>query len=372
MDPRDVLYALAEGTGGFVIRNTNDLGSGMQKIVQEQHDYYLIGYTPPELAKGNCHSLKVKVGRSGTVVRSRNGYCNVKPRELLAGTPVERNLEARIGAAGTGTVVAALQVPFFYTAPQTARASLALDLPPGAIRFEKVKGKLEASLNVLAIAYRADGEVAARFSDTTRVQAATQPEADAISQKAFHYDNQFDIAAGSYNLKVAFSQGGETFGKLATPLVVDAYDGTQLALSGLALSRSVEKISAAEANLDAAMLEGRAPLVAQNNQYTPSGTNHFKRTGVANIYAEVYEPSLLGGTASPVAVRLMITNRTSGEQVASPPFDVTKLARPGTAVIPIGMHVPVNVLQPGSYRVELQASNGAGKLVTRSADIEVE
>ena len=51
---------------------------------------------------------------------------------------------------------------------------------------------------------------------------------------------------------------------------------------------------------------------------------------------------------------------------------LTKLARPGTAVIPIGMHVPVNVLQPGSYRVELQASNGTGKLVTRSADIEVE
>ena len=59
----EAMYMLANGTGGFVIVNTNDLASGMDKIAREQDQYYVLGYTPPESAEGSCHSLKVKVDK---------------------------------------------------------------------------------------------------------------------------------------------------------------------------------------------------------------------------------------------------------------------------------------------------------------------
>src|SRR5204863_2187818 len=43
---QEVLYALAEGTGGFVIINTNDLVGGLERIGKEQNEYYVLGYSP--------------------------------------------------------------------------------------------------------------------------------------------------------------------------------------------------------------------------------------------------------------------------------------------------------------------------------------
>src|SRR5277367_2618286 len=50
---QEVMHMLAEGTGGFVIQNTNDLVSGLNKIGKELNEYYLLGYTPPESAEGS-------------------------------------------------------------------------------------------------------------------------------------------------------------------------------------------------------------------------------------------------------------------------------------------------------------------------------
>ena len=93
VDNQQILYQLAQGTGGFVIVNSNDLLGGMQKIAKEQTEYYVLGYAPPASEEGSCHVLKVKVERSGTVARWRSGYCNVKPTDMLAGKPEEKQME---------------------------------------------------------------------------------------------------------------------------------------------------------------------------------------------------------------------------------------------------------------------------------------
>jgi hypothetical protein len=86
VDNQQVLYQLAQGTGGFVIVNSNDLLGGMQKIAKEQTEYYILGYVPPPSEEGTCHTLKVKVERGGAVSRWRSGYCNVRSTDMLAGS----------------------------------------------------------------------------------------------------------------------------------------------------------------------------------------------------------------------------------------------------------------------------------------------
>ena len=103
---QQILGALAEGTGGFSIFNTNDLLGGLVRIGQEQNEFYVLGYVPKETPEGSCHTLKVKLSRSGTNVRSRSGYCNVKSANTLEGKPVEKQLESR----ATGTLPALFAV----------------------------------------------------------------------------------------------------------------------------------------------------------------------------------------------------------------------------------------------------------------------
>ena len=112
-----------------------------------------------------------------------------------------------------------------------------IDIPSQSIKFEKDHGKFHAELNILAIAYRPDGSVAARFSDNKKIEVENKKEVQAFNERPYYYDGQFDIASGQYTLKAAFSSGGASFGKVDMPLTVDPYDSKQFGLSGLALSK---------------------------------------------------------------------------------------------------------------------------------------
>jgi VWFA-related protein len=66
---------LAEDTGGFSVRNTNDLRRGLNRIAEEGRNYYLIGYSPADASKaGEYRRIKVRVDRPGLKVRCRPGY----------------------------------------------------------------------------------------------------------------------------------------------------------------------------------------------------------------------------------------------------------------------------------------------------------
>ncbi len=368
---QQILYELAEGTGGFVIANSNDLLGGMQRIANDQSQYYVLSYTPPESPEGSCHTLRVKVERAGTQVRARSGYCNVRPKDLLAGNPIEKEMETRVSGEMAGNVTGSMQAPYFYTSPNTARVNLAIGIPSNALKFEKVKGKQHSAVNVLGIAYKPDGTIAARFSDTVNFDFEDKKELEQFQKQPYHYENQFDVASGQYTLKVVFSSGNESFGKLQLPLAIDAYDGKQFSMSGVALSNQLQRVTDLSTGLDSELLGDRTPLMVQGVEVVPSASNRFKKTDNVGIYAELYAPLLTGPKPPLIGVELIVTDRKTGEK------KVDVAARPatqaGSAIVPMGIKVPVNTLNPGSYRVELRAVDSVGNSVKpRTADFELE
>jgi hypothetical protein len=366
------MYVLADGTGGFVIVNTNDLLGGFQKIAKDQDQYYLIGYEPAETGESRCHSLRVKVNRGGIKLRSRTAYCSIPPQDLLAGSPVEKELEKRVSAAESGEIAGSLADPFFYTSPNTARVNVAMDLPVTEIKTEKVKGKLHAEMHVLGIAYRADGKAAARFSDTMKLDFNDKKELDAFTKQPLHYENEFAVAAGSYTLKLAFSLGHK-FGKLETPLVVEPWDGKHLSMSGVAFSNSVHRLDQAD-GLDAELLQGRTPLVAQGVEIVPAATHRSKKAELSVLYVEVYEPSLEEPNPPQVRLQLRLFDRKTGQVALDRgTFSVASAVRAGNPVIPVAVRLPLDSLAPGSYRAELRATDSKGRqTMLRATDFDLE
>ncbi|HXN45062.1 MAG TPA: VWA domain-containing protein [Bryobacteraceae bacterium] len=369
---QQVMYMLAEGTGGFVIANSNDVLGALQKISRDLDQYYLIGYTPAQTDAGSCHSLRVKVGRSGVTLRSRSAYCNIPPQDLLAGSSVEKDLENRAVAEGPGEIKGSLADPFFYVSPNTARVNVAMDVPAADLKAEKLNGKLHAEVNILGVAYKADGKAAARFSDTIKLDFENKKELEKFTAKPMHYENEFDVAAGSYTFKLVFSMGGK-FGKLEAPLVVDPWDGKQFSLSGVAFSTSVHRVDQSE-GLDAAMLQGHTPLVAEGMQITPSSTNRLKKTDMGVLYVEVYEPLLADPNPPQVGLQLRVLDRKTGKVAEDRGlFSIAAAIRPGSPVIPVGLKLPTATLAPGSYRAELKAMDSTGhETLLRTADFDLE
>ena len=73
---------------------------------------------------------------------------------------------------------------------------LAVEVPSASIDFSKVKGKYHADVNVLGIAYRADGTVASRFSDEVTLDME-KADWEKFTQSPMKYENQFSVAPGT-------------------------------------------------------------------------------------------------------------------------------------------------------------------------------
>jgi len=373
---QNIMFMLAEGTGGFVIHETNDLTGGMEKIGKEQDEYYLLGYTPPDSEEGSCHTLKVKVDRGGAEIRFRTGYCNSKPQDLLAGDASEKSLETRAAAAQAGNVSASMELPYFYTAPNVARVNVAMEMATDKLKFEKQKGKYHAIVNVLGLAYLPNGSVGARFSDTVKIDFDDKKQMEAFKEHPMHYENQFDVAAGKYNLKVVFASSGDTFGKVEKPLTIDPYDVKQFSMSGLALSKEWQPASQLGTGLDALLLEDRVPLIANGIHMVPYGSNEFKKSDQIGFYTELYEPLMVTADAKSlpvVAFDLRILDSKTGAQKLDTGLlrvDLPKQA--GSPAIPLGAKIPTDALGPGDYKVEVKAVDNAGKEFKRTADFQIE
>jgi VWFA-related protein len=354
---QEVLYALATGTGGFPIFNTNDLAGGLDRIAKELNEYYVLGYTPPAKSiEGACHTLKVQVaGQKGVDVRARSGYCDVRSFDLLAGKVEGKNLEQMAASPSPGNIPVSLKAPYFFTGPNTARVNLSLDVPGDSLNFEKEKGQFHSEVNVLGIAYREDGSVGARFSDVAKLDLDKEQKKE-FSKGPFNYQNTFDLAPGKYNLKVVLSAGGQTYGKYEMPLAIESYNGKQFELSGVALSDKMQPVGQAAAGLDAALLEGKTPLVVNGVQIVPSSNNSFTRNEKVALYIEVYEPAPIVEGWPHVGINYKVVDRKTNQPVySSPTLLISDKAQSGNPVIPFANIVPLDQFPPGAYRLEVLA-----------------
>jgi VWFA-related protein len=68
------LLALAEGTGGAFVENTNELAPGALRALEDLGSYYVLGFTSAKPPDGEYRELKVRVSCAGCTVLSRRGY----------------------------------------------------------------------------------------------------------------------------------------------------------------------------------------------------------------------------------------------------------------------------------------------------------
>jgi len=357
---QDVLYALATGTGGFPILNNNDFLAGLDRIGHELDEYYTLGYAPSDLSHdGSYHTIKVKVDTKGLEVRARNGYYDTKGVDALAGKAEGRALESQLAGAQPGGTHLTAEASYFYTAANDALVNVALALPSDAFSFEKQKKDYKCDVTILGVAYRPDGSVAARFSDSRSLDFDKQQYKD-FGNTGFTYRSGFDIAPGQYTLKIAVGTGGNGVAKQDIPITVQPYNGSQFSMSGVILSNQFQPVAQSAVNLDEALLEDQKTFVAQGMEIQPSPSNSFRAGQTLALYVEVYEPELTSAAAPSVQIQYEVINRKTNQPVASSSAPLTNFVKAGNPVIPVGLPIRTEGFQAGDYEVEVLASDSNG------------
>ena len=93
---------LAEATGGFTTRFSNELTPALRRVAAEMRTYYILGYAPPRAKPGKFRRVKVKVNVDGAKARTKKGYI-FDPRRSFWGVVISPPPSSRARAAPRGS-----------------------------------------------------------------------------------------------------------------------------------------------------------------------------------------------------------------------------------------------------------------------------
>jgi VWFA-related protein len=199
--------SVAADSGGFTVRNTNDLAKGIQRIADELRAYYLLGYNPTNTARdGKFRKISVKlIGRKGLQVRARKGYyaaTDAKPPARKPGTPdpvIQRALDSPYEEEAIPLRMAAYVMEEKLLGK--AAVHVATDVDVRGFAFEEKEGRLVDSLELLlVVAHRESGEYF-RYDQNVEMRLFPQTR-ERLARTWYPLLRDFELPAGGYQAKV--------------------------------------------------------------------------------------------------------------------------------------------------------------------------
>ncbi len=198
----------ATSSGGFVVRNTNDLSSGIQRIARETSAYYLLGYIPTNTARdGEFREIEVKLTNGkGRDVRARKGY--FAPSETdETGSETREGVDPVIQAA-LDSPWAQDEIPLrmtHYVGDELTRGKavvlVATEVDVRGLAFEEKDGRYHDTLEfLLVVAHRETGEF---FRYDQSVVMNVRPDTRERLEWAWYpIVRDFELRPGDYQAKI--------------------------------------------------------------------------------------------------------------------------------------------------------------------------
>lgn len=361
---------------------------GLRYLPGDAGYFYRIAYVPPKSEEGSCHQVKIETTRANAVVFARGEYCNIRhaPLDPLQSTVLGDLLltNANSGQKGKLQTWMRMRTATFSTAAHQGRVDISLTFPWSKFRREWRQGKLVADIGVLGLVYDLKGNQVKRFSDfgccsndrPDFMRGKHANDADPQREPTLlpsRYEAQVDLPPGEYKLRMVLGDG-EKFGLAESIFSIEPYDGATLATSPLILCNRFRDAKAAAQEDEAASLAPLyIPFVSKGAQFSPAPDSRMYFGQRLFAYFDVEDALVPGGSAK-VQMQLKVLRAKHGEvEVDTGPRDLSSWFAPGSAVAHVAEEIVVDKLRPGWYRVEVQASDSAGRTsAVRSANFEVE
>lgn len=366
---------------------------------------YLIGYAPPALNRDECRTIRVVVEGYDAQL-NRKQYCATKNTDSVDESPVSTKLALQMQKMATtrkvGSITISVQAFTFWSSgvlslvSQTPQSADVSSEPTAEYKYvvEVHDAKAPATvqvavgfpgrgswasscpkspaINLLGLVYRSSGELAGKFRNTFPCRQVTKDDFPGLKSGVGgvrnsipdRFDTQLELTPGEYELHVVISDGND-FGHAWMPLHVEPLNPQQLKISDLVVAGVVRY--SGWVLLDAAALTPSpiipSPLVSKDSQYFPDSdkTTRTRKRMPLYLYFEIYEPQ--NGTQGNAVYYRWRIKKQKGDSVviSSDRLSAADWVVPGNVVIPIGLELDTEKLKKGDYRLEMQASDSAGR-----------
>ena len=274
-DTQASLRALSEGTGGFLIANTNEFRKPFQHIVDDLDIHYEASYHPTsERYDGRLRTIEVKLARPDWRVESRTGYFalseGLQPFEIvglavLNTKPLPRAFEFRSAA-------------YHFRDSQSA---LSFELPGASLGAtphpDRQTHALRASL--LALVKDSSGQVVDKYSIDAPYEI---PDANlkAMQSSSVMFTHPVNLPPGHYTMETAVidREGGRTSTNLVQFDSPEPHSGVRVSSVML-----IQRLEPATEPADAS-----DPLVVQGKRLVPFLASTLAADAKPFVYFAIY------------------------------------------------------------------------------------
>jgi VWFA-related protein len=199
----DIMAELADGTGGTLIQNTNDLTTGLHDLATNPEVYYVLGFSPQNMKlDGGYHDLKVKLKvPSGLSVKARRGY--YAPRHLSSADDEakEEISQALFSREEMRDIPAEIHTQFFKASATDARLVVVARIDVRKLKFRKVDGRNSDEVMVVSGLFDRNGNFVTSISKILKMKLKD----DTLSGKlngGVSVRSDFKVAPGTYVIRL--------------------------------------------------------------------------------------------------------------------------------------------------------------------------
>jgi len=251
-DPRSGLGSLADQTGGFLIHDTNDLSTGLRRINDDMHGYYMVTYVPRnDDYNGKFRQINVKLNHPNLQVQARKGYYAI---ESLGQLPVLEYEAPAIAAARNASSSFPLSgSALSFPAPNRPGLSLILaEAPLSAFSFSNSSDNktYSSDFSVIALVRNETDQVVQKLSQHYPLTGPLEKLNEAKKGDVLFY-REVQLPPGKYTVELIAYDGAS--GKVSvrnSPLEIPNTDETKPRLSSVAILRRAEQLTSEEQKRD--------------------------------------------------------------------------------------------------------------------------
>jgi VWFA-related protein len=212
---RQSLNALAEDTGGFLVRNTNDLTQGFGRILRDNEVYYLVAYEPTNAARdGRFRRIEVRLrGRPGLRVRTRSGYFAPDDRRAASAAESPEALREREIAQALGSLFPLEGVPMRMSAdfidlpPAGPQAVIRTLLDVSGVPFVPTGDRYAADLEIAGAVYDERGRLVGEVTGERAQLSLTEDTYRRAMADGLTVQKTLALAPGRYQVRMAAREG---------------------------------------------------------------------------------------------------------------------------------------------------------------------
>src|SRR6201993_3931674 len=199
----DVLWSVANGTGGQAFANSNDLTAGFRRLVAAPETSYLIGFVSQNLKyDGRFHSLKVKLtSKEKYAIQARSGFYAPKRMETPADVVKQEIEEAVLSQEEQHGLPIQLHTQYYKVDATDAKLAILAHVDIGRIRFDKLDGRNKNDLTIVAALFDRNGNFVTATEKVLemRLRDATL---ERLSHTGVTVKTRFDVKPGAYLVRL--------------------------------------------------------------------------------------------------------------------------------------------------------------------------